>query len=663
MTKRRVTVEDICKFKYLSDPRFSPCGKAIAYTMTNANVDQNGYESAIYVVDEQKNAQRVTFSPNKKDALVKDTSPRWSPDGKQLAFISNRSGKSLIYVMPLSGGEARPVCDMSGSSIVWSPDAQYIAFIAKDPKEKEEIKNPDRMHFTKLRYKFNGQGYFTDNRVSYLWVVNVATGEVKQVTKSEYSDSSPVWSPCGKEIAFVSTRHEDETNLWTDVFVANVETGETRKVTDNIGPAQMPAWSSDGRYISFVGHNRSEAHAANQCVWIVPAQGGEMKNLSANLDRTVNRGPGSDVRYGGGNNDPIWKKDNSGLFFKVGDHGTSKIYFVDLEGNLTEMTAEQHGISSFDIFENDGQVKIAAVAETPVDPGEIVVFANGNLTKMTSANTAFVAELDLTFPEKYTYKSAKDWDIEGWIMKPVGFKEGEKYPVVLEIHGGPASAYGWSFYHEFHLLTSMGYGVIYTNPRGSTTYGEEFATGVIGDWGGHDYDDVMNAVEYVTANYDWVDAERVGATGGSYGGYLCNWMVTQTDRFKAFVSLRSISNMYTKYGVSDIGWYGNRRGMGGADLWDGDEKGVGEDFIMSRSAMRFADQATTPILLIHSQEDYRCPFDQAEQFYVALKRLQKAPVELLVFKRENHELSRSGRPLNRMDRLTAIVDWFERYLK
>lgn len=662
MTKRRVVVEDICKIKYVSDPRFSACGKLLAYTLTEADVENNGYESSIYVVDEHKNTTRVTYSAKKKGNLVKDTSPRWSPDSKYLAFTSNRNGKKQIFVMPQSG-EAHPVAEMGGSSITWSADSKKIAFVAKDPAEKQERKNPDKMHFTKLRYKFNGQGYFLDNRVSYLWIADVETGEVKKVTNTKFNDSMPTWSPCGKFLAFVSTRHEDETNLWSDIFVVNIESGDTTKITSNNGPASMPAWSPCGEYISFVGHSKGEKHSANQNIMVVPAKGGEAKNLSLNYDRSINAGPGSDARYGAGNNTPMWAKDGSGLYFRTGDQGLSKICFVNLKGEVTEIVTEKQGFTHFDVNECNGQVKIAFNAENPTHPGEVYVYANGNQSKMTGHNDALMAELELTYPENFTYKSAKDWDIEGWIMKPVGYKEGEKFPVVVQIHGGPASAYGWTFYHEFHLLCAMGYGIVYTNPRGSRTYGEDFTHGVIGDWGGHDYDDVMNAVEYVTANYEWVDSERIGVTGGSYGGYLCNWIATQTDRFKAIVSLRSISNIYTKYGVSDIGWYGNRRGMDGADLWDGQEKGIGEDFIMSRSAIRFADKATTPILLIHSEEDYRCPFEQAEQFYVALKRLGKAPVELLVFKRENHELSRSGRPWNRFDRLRGITDWFERYLK
>jgi dipeptidyl aminopeptidase/acylaminoacyl peptidase len=655
MTKRKIQVEDICSFKFVSDPRFNPDGKGLAYVLSEADVDKNGYKSSIFYIDEKKEVKQLTNSVS--DKLVKDTSPRWSPDGKYLAFISNRSGQNKVYILPADGGEAKVLVDFPAGAITWAPDSKCIAFVAKDPKKKEEVKNADRMHFTDLRYKFNGQGYFTDKRKSHIWVVNVENGEVEQITDTKFDDSSPAFSPDGDNIVFVSTRHKDETNLWSDLYQVNVENKETTRLTDHNGPASSPVYSPCGKYIAFVGHDKDEEHAANQNVWILKTDGSGMVNLTLDYDRSVNGGPGSDVRYGGGNNEPIWKGDSSAIIFRIGDKGTSKIVQVDLKGNVSEITNFKHGISSYDATEENGQLKLAYVAETLTQSPEIYTFLNGKQTKMTGANDDFLAQFDFAPVHNFTYKSAKDWDIEGWLLEPLHREEGKKYPVVLEIHGGPAAAYGWSFYHEFYLLSAMGYGVLFTNPRGSRTYGEEFTNGVIGDWGGHDYDDVINGTKYAIENFDWVDENRLGVTGGSYGGYLANWMVTQTDMYKAAVSLRSISNLYTKYGVSDIGWYGNRRGMGGADLWDQ------EDFIMSRSAIRFAPNVKTPILLIHSMEDYRCPFEQAEQFYVALKRLGNAPTELLVFKGENHELSRSGKPLNRMDRLRGIVDWFERYLK
>jgi dipeptidyl aminopeptidase/acylaminoacyl peptidase len=277
------------------------------------------------------------------------------------------------------------------------------------------------------------------------------------------------------------------------------------------------------------------------------------------------------------------------------------------------------------------------------------------LQQVTRVNEELLSSLKLSKPEPFTFKSTDGLELDGWVMKPIDFDAGKKYPAVIQVHGGPHSAYGEAFFHEMQLLTSTGFGVFYCNPRGSSCYGKKFADGVIGDWGGMDYQDIM-ALRDVVAKTPWVDDSKVGITGGSYGGYMTNWVVGQTDRFAAAVSCRSISNMYTKYGVSDIGWFGNRAGFAGRDLWDS------EDFIMERSPIRYAPKVVTPLLLVHSEQDYRCPLEQAEQFFVALKRLGKT-VEFLKIAGENHELSRSGKPWNRIERVEHIVEWFVRFLK
>ena len=292
-----------------------------------------------------------------------------------------------------------------------------------------------------------------------------------------------------------------------------------------------------------------------------------------------------------------------------------------------------------------------------LNPGDIWLLEEGDriATRLTSVNAELLREMTLTPAERIEFRSTDGLKIEGWVMKPADFEAGRKYPLVLQIHGGPHATYGYGFFHEFQLLTSAGYGVLYVNPRGSLGYGEEFTRGVVGDWGGMDYADLMAATDYA-AKLPWVDADRLGVTGGSYGGYMTNWIVTQTRRFRAAVTLRSISNMYTKYGVSDIGWFGNKAGMGGRDLWDS------EEFIMSRSPIRYAPQVKTPVLIIHSEEDYRCPMEQAEQWFVALKRLG-VECEFVRFRGENHELSRSGKPKNRISRLQQILGWFDRFLR
>ena len=287
-----------------------------------------------------------------------------------------------------------------------------------------------------------------------------------------------------------------------------------------------------------------------------------------------------------------------------------------------------------------------------------VIFKRLTLDKccrLSRVNEDLLSGLKLSEIEPFFFTAPDGVELEGWLMKPGDFDPERKYPAVVEIHGGPASTYGNSFFHEFQVLTSVGYGVFFCNPRGSVGYGEWFAQQVIGHQAGMDYQDIMALRAYLD-KVEWVDSDKVGVTGGSYGGYMTNWIVGHTDEFAAAVTQRSISNWYTKFGTSDIGFSGNKKGMGMRDLWDS------ENFLMERSPIRYAPKINTPILIIHFEQDYRCPIEQAEQWYLALKRLGKT-VEFVRFAGENHGLSRSGKPWNRRERLYHIVRWFDEHLK
>ncbi|MBX6724058.1 MAG: S9 family peptidase, partial [Dactylosporangium sp.] len=294
---------------------------------------------------------------------------------------------------------------------------------------------------------------------------------------------------------------------------------------------------------------------------------------------------------------------------------------------------------------------------TFTSPGDLwtISLDGTGAARRTGLNDALFEETGLSVPEHFTYEGEGGQELDAWIMKPLGLSEGERAPLVLEIHGGPHTAYGHCFFHEFQVLAARGMGVLFTNPRGSTGHGEAFTRACVGDWGGQDYRDIMAGVDAALKRYAWIDPDRLGVTGGSYGGYMTNWIVGQTDRFRAAVTQRSISNLYSMYGTSDIGFHFNRRELGEAELWEAEER------IMERSPIRYARNVATPLLIIHSEEDYRCPMEQAEQFYVALKRLGKT-VEFLRFAGETHELSRSGKPANRKERLERMAAWFERYL-
>jgi dipeptidyl aminopeptidase/acylaminoacyl peptidase len=309
-------------------------------------------------------------------------------------------------------------------------------------------------------------------------------------------------------------------------------------------------------------------------------------------------------------------------------------------------------VSSYDVAGGSVVVNRA----NPVSIGDLFVGpVGGEIKQVTHFNEDLFKDRYAGWPEKIEFRHPDGALLEGWVIKPLGFEEGKKYPLVMEIHGGPHTTYGNVFFHEFQILTGHGFGVLYTNPRGSMGYGEDFARSIVGDWCGLDARDLEFMAADALKKIPWVDPARYGVTGGSQGGYFTNWLISHTKLFNAAVAQRSMSNLYSKYGVADNGWSGDRAGMGGKDLWDD------EDLIMERSPIRYARNVTTPTLIIHSDMDFRCPLEQGEQWYVALKRLG-VTVEMLLFHGENHELSRSGKPANRVVRLEAILGWFEKYL-
>lgn len=653
--RRRLVTKDLWSLKFVGDPRVSPDGASIVYTLTAIDPDKNGYRTGLWIVPVDGSVEpRQLTNIDMPDQLAKDTSPRFSPDGKNIAFLSNRSGKSQIWILPTAGGEAYRLSswEESPGEIAWAPDAKSIVFVAREPGKKE-YPNKDVRVITHLRYKANGVG-FTDPRPRHLFVIDLASRATNQLTTGDWDDLSPAWSPDGAKIAFLSCREPDwELKYHPDVYVLEPATHEVRKMTKSLGLCSDLAWSPSSDRIAYFGADKGEAGAQNTELYVV-ALDGEPVSLTHHFDRSLGDGVNSDSRYDGASSRPAWSGDGQEIYFHCADGGQTKIFKVPSAGGSAEtvITALGFNVNSFDMRPGCSGPIFACNGGTQLNPGDI--YTGTAPRQLTRVNEALLSGVELSSHERFVYKGDQGWDIEAWIMKPTGYEEGKKYPVVVQIHGGPASTGGEAFFFEFQLMAARGYGVFYMNFRGSKGYGEAFARGIIGDWGGGEYRDIMAGVDCIE-KLPWVDKSRVYVTGGSFGGYETNWIVGHTDRFRAAVANRSISNMYTKYGVSDIGWYGNKAGMGGRDLWDN------EEFIMARSPIRYAPNVRTPVLIMQSEQDYRCPMEQAEQWFVALKRLGKTEVEFVRFTGENHELSRSGKPQNRVERLDRMIGWFDRH--
>lgn len=644
MAPHPVKPKDLRKFVFISDPQMCPDGSKVAYVHTTIDYEENDYVKHIWLHDvvTGKDAQ-FTSGPGK------DSYPRWSPSGNKLLFLSSGrqpESKTELYVIYAGGGEAQKVASLETaiSNPIWSPDEKTILFSSRvwEPEKPET----DVVVVKRIWFKLNGVGMFAWKRV-HLFTVKATGGTPKQITKGEFDVSAYTWSPDGKEIAYVTNKETDQdmTHI-RDIYMMPAKGGEAKKITESIHEIGAISWSKHG--IAYYGSDFHAQGATNTDIWVM--QPGETpENVTGEWDRSIGRGIGSDLRIGTPDPGPIWSTDGSEIYFKTGEVPTSNVYKVNVTSHEVEQLTEGVTVDGFSYSKDFKHNAYNAMTATEL----LEIYVDGQ--KVTHFNKKHLKNLKLSTPEHYTWKNELGEDIDGWVMKPIDYKEGEKYPTILQIHGGPLAIYGDGIYQEFQLMTSAGYAVIYTNPRGSGGYGEEYGATLNGRHGTVDYKDVMDFTKDAVERFRFIDGDKLGVTGGSYGGYLTNWIVTQTDLFNAGVACRSTCNRHSHHGYSDFGFHHGESGNMGYPWRD-------EDKLLAQSPIRFAKNVKTPVLFIHSENDLRCTIQQGEEFFVALMELG-VDTEMVRFPEENHELSRSGKPKHREERFQHIMRWFDKYLK
>jgi dipeptidyl aminopeptidase/acylaminoacyl peptidase len=664
--KRKITPEDLYRFELISDVRISPDGKHTVYTVQRVDRKTEKKFSNLWIVSTEKgDARQYTFGDQN------DGHPRWSPDGSQIAFISNRGDKekpAQIYLIPFQGGEARLLTQIEGEigDFEWSPDGKrFVCTVRKTDlevleREKDEQKKKLGVvsrRYDRVFYKFDGFGYLPRERW-HLWAVNARTGKGKQLTDHEiYDEQGPTWSPDGKWIAFTSNHSKDpDFNLdAVDLFVIPDAGGDSRTIPTPVGEKSMPSISPDGRWIAYYGMEGEGLHYKNNSLWIVPFDGSALpRNLTEKYDLHVSPMVINDM----GQPEvmpPTWSNDSRTLYFPVEIHGSSVLQSISSEGSdLLTLIGEGGVVGSFSFDRNQRQM--AYFYGRIDDPGQVYVqdHTNSKSRGLTRINRDLLNQIDLGEIETHWIKGPAGNDLQGWIMKPPGFDARKKYPSILEIHGGPLTQYGYFFMHEFYFLAAQGYVVYFSNPRGGRGYGEAHAKAIWGDWGNADYLDVMAWTDFV-AKQPYIDRPRMGVTGGSYGGYMTVWIIGHTDRFKAAVTQRCVSNFISEWGSSDFNWNFQEELQAGPPFEDLQK-------YWDMSPMKYIGNAKTPTLVSHSENDLRCPIEQGEQVFVALKRIG-VDTEMIRFPDEFHGLSRTGRTDRRIARLNHIVRWFDKYLK
>jgi dipeptidyl aminopeptidase/acylaminoacyl peptidase len=673
--QRPITEKDLFQFKWVADPQISPDGSRVAYTKVTINADKDAYETSLWLVSAGgREPQRLTHGP-------RDGSPRWSPDGNRLAFIRSeeKDGKPQppqIFLLTLTGGEPVALTTLSqgATTAAWSPDGKRIAFMSSMSDEdlaKEKKKDAKPEHESDVRivnraiFRIDNQGYEDTKHLSHIWVVAVPgkpdeTATPKQITKGIYEEGFPTWSPDGTRIYFLADRSlEPYYDLREDeIFSVSSDGGVPERIASVEGGIGPFAVSRDGKHIAFQAQLLKPIRSYSPLALFVvdTTPGAVPRNLTAAFEYDIGDSVSGDQHppRGGGSLRPVWTQDGSGVIAAVTKEGRCNLHVFDAaSGDVRQYTSGDQDVFAFSAS-SDGS-RVALAMSTPTKIGDIFIADGASPPKqLTHINDQLFSELNLTPPEEIWYTSFDGKKINAYLQKPPDFDPKKKYPLILDIHGGPHVAYGYTFDHEFQWMAAKGYLVLYPNPRGSSSYGREFGNIIQYRYPGDDFKDLMAGVDAVIRR-GYVDPKKLAVTGGSGGGLLTNWTITHTDRFAAAASQRSIADWAAWWYEADFTLF--------HPLWFRKAPFEDPQEYAERSPITKVADVKTPLMLVEGEADYRTPSGSGgETMFRALKYLKK-PVVMVRFPGESHELSRSGKPWHRIERLEHIVNWFDKYLQ